>query len=326
MANTFLHKPFLEEAKTLLLQAPPCPEEILRVEVAGTSCSIHASEHLDQIQGKFQDTFHGRFLREPQPQPADLSIQSIFSSELAEKYLEPINELTAQLNLFYQEALEKKYTAPSPSAQHSPMLHAVSDAHGQWIFHSRFLGLIPPQGPARLVSIHPLHLRPNIQTLWKFLLPHQLLKVDGALLHASGFVYQDRAHFFAGTSGSGKTTTARNAPPEARILSDELVALRPHPEDPRRFVAYGTPFYGDWNAPGEDIYAPLEGIHFLKHADKAQRLALPPKEAFQRLARVFCFSFPTQEEQSQLMDLLDRLLPLCDRLALPPTNEYVSLL
>lgn len=326
MPTTFLCQPFLEEAKPILLQPPPCPPEAFRLHVAGISCAIHAQELADTIESDFKIIFHNRFLSPPQEQPADLTIHFLGSVGLTKPYQDDIHALYDQLNPIYAESAEQKQKAPLPSAQHSPMLHAEHSPQGLWVLHTRFAALVPPHGPARLLSPLPILARTVVQTLWKFLLHRQLLANGGALFHASGLVRDGHAHLFAGTSGSGKTTATRNAPPDTQILSDELVAVRPNPQDPRRFDAYGTPFYGDWGAPGEDIVAPLAGIHFLRRATTPAKRSLSPRESFQRLARVLCFSHPDEHEQQQLMELIDRWIPLCDLLETPPTSAYWDLL
>ncbi|MCK6510216.1 hypothetical protein L6R29_09650 [Myxococcota bacterium] len=326
MPTTFLCQPFIEDAKRILLQPPPCPPEFLRLQVAGTSCSLHAQELADTIYAHFDDIFQHKFLSPPQPQPADMAIHFIGSAGLTEKYEHSILALFEQLTPLYEKAAEQKQLAPQPSAQHSLMLHVEESSDGLWVLHTRFAALVPQFGPARLISPLPKSARAVVQTFWKFLLHRQLLASGGALLHASGLVRDGQAHLFAGTSGSGKTTATRNAPPNTQILSDEIVALRPNPQNPRNLYAYGTPFYGDWGAPGEEIAAPLAGIHFLKRATSPAKHPLSPRESFQRLARVICFSFPNQREQLLLMELLDQWLPFCDLLETPPTNAYWELL
>lgn len=326
MPTTFLCQPFIEDAKRILLQPPPCPPEFLRLQVAGISCSLYAQELADQLQTTFQRLFHQRFLSPPQTSTADIAIHFIGSSGLTDKYQHDINALLEPIKQLHALAAEQKQTAPQPNAQHSPMLRVERDLHGLWVLHTNFVALLPSKGPARLLSPVPHSARSTVQTLWKFLLHRQLLTHRGALLHASGFVHNGKAHLFAGTSGSGKTTAIHNAPSDARILSDELVVLRANPQHPHTLYAYGTPFYGDWGAPGEEITAPLAAIHFLKRATSPTKRTLSPRESFHRLARVLCFSYPNEQQQQQLIDLIDQWIPFCDLLETPPTNAYWELL
>jgi hypothetical protein len=67
------------------------------------------------------------------------------------------------------------------------------------------------------------------------------LDAGGLALHASAVELNGAAHLFAGVSGAGKSTVARQLEREGgRILSDEVVILRPSPQG---WLAYGTPFW-----------------------------------------------------------------------------------
>jgi len=85
---------------------------------------------------------------------------------------------------------------------------------------------------------------------------HSLLLAEegGFLLHASSAVRNGRAFLFAGVSGAGKTTIAHLAPQDAVLLTDEISYIRPNGEEYR---AYGTPFAGSLQKPGENIFAPV---------------------------------------------------------------------
>ena len=58
---------------------------------------------------------------------------------------------------------------------------------------------------------------------------HSLLlaREGGFLVHAAGAVRHDRAYLFAGVSGAGKTTISRLAPPDVKLLTDEISYVRP---------------------------------------------------------------------------------------------------
>jgi len=83
----------------------------------------------------------------------------------------------------------------------------------------------------------------------------------GLLVHAASVVRNGRAFVFAGTSGSGKTTLSRLAPPDVKLLTDEISYLR---QDGGGYTAYGTPFAGDLAKPGENIRAPLAALYLLR--------------------------------------------------------------
>ena len=85
---------------------------------------------------------------------------------------------------------------------------------------------------------------------------HTLLlsRERGFLLHASSVVRNGRAFLFTGPSGAGKTTIARLAPADGVVLSDEISYVR---QVGGRYLAYGTPFAGEWGDAGEPISAPV---------------------------------------------------------------------
>lgn len=85
---------------------------------------------------------------------------------------------------------------------------------------------------------------------------HSLLLAEegGFLLHASSVVRKGRAFLFAGVSGAGKTTISQLAPRDAILLTDEISYVR---RDGDGYRAYGTPFAGSLQKPGENIFAPV---------------------------------------------------------------------
>jgi len=87
-----------------------------------------------------------------------------------------------------------------------------------------------------------------------------LAQEGGFLLHASSAIRNGRAFLFSGVSGAGKTTMARLAPPDAALLTDEIsYVTRPA----GRYVAIGTPFFGELARVGENLEAPVEALYLL---------------------------------------------------------------
>jgi hypothetical protein len=82
----------------------------------------------------------------------------------------------------------------------------------------------------------------------------------GALMHAASAIRDGKAYVFAGVSGAGKTTLARLAPGDVRVLSDEVSCVR---KTAGGYRAYGTPFSGELAQPGENVDAPLAAIYLL---------------------------------------------------------------
>jgi hypothetical protein len=87
-----------------------------------------------------------------------------------------------------------------------------------------------------------------------------LAREGGFLVHASSAVRDGKAVLFAGASGVGKTTISRLAPPDVRLLTDEISYVR---KGPQCYFAHGTPFAGDLAKPGENINAPLDALYLL---------------------------------------------------------------
>jgi hypothetical protein len=112
------------------------------------------------------------------------------------------------------------------------------------------------------------------------------LELGGLLLHASSLVHKQRAYVFPGPSGAGKTTIVEHSTGKA-VLNDEL-SLLIWSDEGAGVVAYGTPFYGDWNRPGEKLAAPVKGLYFPVQARENRVLALSPKETMNLLLPRVC--------------------------------------
>ncbi len=108
----------------------------------------------------------------------------------------------------------------------------------------------------------------------------------GFLLHASSAVRNGRAFVFTGPSGSGKTTIARLAPRDATVLTDEISYVRCTDEG---YVAYGTPFSGEWGDAGEPARAPLGRLFTLAWGAKPTHAALTQPQVVRALMRNILF-------------------------------------
>jgi hypothetical protein len=87
-----------------------------------------------------------------------------------------------------------------------------------------------------------------------------LARKGGFLIHASSAIRNGRAFLFSGVSGAGKTTMARLAPPDATLLTDEISYVIPRDD---RYLAVGTPFFGELARVGENLRAPIECVYLL---------------------------------------------------------------
>jgi hypothetical protein len=117
---------------------------------------------------------------------------------------------------------------------------------------------------------------------------HTLLlsREHGFLLHASSVVRNGRAYLFTGPSGAGKTTIARLAPADAVVLTDEISYVRRVGE---RYVAYGTPFAGEFSDSGEPVSAPVAAVFDLAWASDPARERLAEGAAVRMLMRNMLF-------------------------------------
>lgn len=110
---------------------------------------------------------------------------------------------------------------------------------------------------------------PNEQCLDAFLrslISALLLRSGGFMLHSAGLVKNGKAYLFLGRSGAGKSTLSKLAagrPGAVEVISDEINLLR---FENGRFVACGSPFWGEMRAAGRQASWPLGGICLLKKA------------------------------------------------------------
>ncbi len=105
--------------------------------------------------------------------------------------------------------------------------------------------------------------RGNLDTLTMFstdqvLLAAALAPRGGAILHAAGAIIDGKGLLFAGHSGAGKSTTVRMLRPQAQILCDDRVIVRPAGG---RLRVYGTWCHGDV-AEVSGGSAPLAAVFF----------------------------------------------------------------
>lgn len=141
---------------------------------------------------------------------------------------------------------------------------------------------------------------------------HSLLlaREGGFLVHAASAVRHGQAFLFAGVSGVGKTTFSRLAPPDVTLLTDEISYVRPaveagnwkretgsppafHPrseiQNPKSYLAFGTPFAGELARIGENLQAPLAALYLLAQGAENRIEAISESDAVRELLRHILF-------------------------------------
>ena len=113
-----------------------------------------------------------------------------------------------------------------------------------------------------------------------------LAEQGGFLVHASSAIRNGRAFLFAGVSGAGKTTMARLAPADVTLLTDEISYVR---RAGAGYRAYGTPFAGELEQPGENVAASVGGLYLLEKGAENRIEAVDPATAARSLLRHILF-------------------------------------
>ncbi|HYV18136.1 MAG TPA: hypothetical protein VFC25_03795 [Verrucomicrobiae bacterium] len=123
----------------------------------------------------------------------------------------------------------------------------------------------------------------------------RLARGRGVLVHACGLVHRGRGILLLGTSGAGKSTSARlwSGRPATTILSDDRIVIRADAAGPR---IYGTPWHGEAGieSPGS---APLDAVFILEQAPRNRVIDLPPSAA---VAQMMVRAFPALWEREGL--------------------------
>jgi len=113
-----------------------------------------------------------------------------------------------------------------------------------------------------------------------------LAKQGGFLVHAASVMRSGRAFLFAGVSGAGKTTISRLAPPNAKLLTDEISYVRCEGD---HYLACGTPFAGELARVGENQSAPLSTLFLLEKGPENRIEAVSAADAVRSLLRNILF-------------------------------------
>lgn len=123
---------------------------------------------------------------------------------------------------------------------------------------------------------------------------HSLMQADrgGFLVHSASAIRNGRAFLFAGQSGAGKTTISRHAPEDTLLLTDEISYVRKQGD---AYLAFGTPFTGELDKPGQNTSAPVSGLYILSKGSKNRLDPIAPSDAVRALLANILF-FAKDEE------------------------------
>jgi hypothetical protein len=161
---------------------------------------------------------------------------------------------------------------------------AVRFVHGRWIIERGDLRAEWEQKSRRgriVQSANPYSIDTTLRIFHSLILAQE----GGLLVHAASAVRDGKAFLFAGVSGAGKTTLSRLAPPDTKLLTDEISYVRRSERcrGGNGYIAYGTPFAGELAEPGENTKAPLGGLYFLEKGSQNIVEQVKQGEAARRL-------------------------------------------
>jgi hypothetical protein len=130
---------------------------------------------------------------------------------------------------------------------------------------------------------------------------HSLILADegGFLVHAASAIRGGDAYLFAGVSGTGKTTMARLAPPDAIVLTDEISYVR---RVGNGYRAYGTPFAGELARSGVNTSAPIDALLLLEQGPENRIEAVAQIDAARALMRHVLFFAQEEEMVARVFD------------------------
>ena len=136
---------------------------------------------------------------------------------------------------------------------------------------------------------------------------HLMAEHDAVLVHACGVAWHGAGYLFVGSSGAGKSTTARLwRSAGATILNDDCTVLEASPDGLR---IHPTPWFGECPEVGGEA-APLRAIYLLRQGDDVSFEGLRPATA---AALVFAKSFPPLWDPERMEKTLATLGRVCQR-------------
>ncbi len=167
---------------------------------------------------------------------------------------------------------------------------------------------------------------PMTYPLDQILLMYILAERKGLLVHAMGFIADQRGYLFPGRSGAGKSTMALGLLQKEgfELLSDDRLVVR---KSDGQFRLYGTPWPGDAGI-ALDRSVDLSAIFFLEHGSINRIEALDKQEAVERLLSVISVPWYDKDVLLQILASCEELLNQVPgyRLCFKPGIEVADLL
>lgn len=144
----------------------------------------------------------------------------------------------------------------------------------------------------------------TLDSLLRILLSRLALAGSGLLLHAASIIRHSHAFVFMGRSGAGKSTLARLAP-TGSVLTDELSLVRLGASG---LEAYGTPFWGEFRAAGQNRRLPVGGLYALAQASETRVEELSRRRQLTTLLANTLYFATDPASRTQLLALALRIL------------------
>ncbi len=142
---------------------------------------------------------------------------------------------------------------------------------------------------------------PLEEILFRCLLPDR----GATLVHACGVAWKGRGYLFVGSSGAGKSTTARLwKAAGASVLNDDRIVLE---VSDRGLLIHPTPWSGDYPKVDGDSM-PLAAMYLLR---KGCEVAFEPLRPASALALLYAKSFPPLWDRDKIAASLDTLAHAC---------------
>jgi len=207
-----------------------------------------------------------------------------FRRMLENRYAGFINSSADPQFEFDMDLFEPSATPSSPTASAEDDVQ-VTLQNGQWQLQRGDFRARWDSGAGR-GQIHQSRNPYAIDSVLRIVHTLILARQGGFLVHAASAIRNGRAFLFAGVSGAGKTTISRLAPPDAKLLTDEVSYVRRQADE---YWACGTPFAGELARVGENQSAPLKALFLLEKGPENRIEPVAAADAIRMLMRNILF-------------------------------------